>query len=186
MKIEWLEGLGLDKETVEKIAQANRDSLEGVIGERDRYKKDAEKLVEVQRELDEMKEDVAKRNGENADYEEKYNKLKREFNMYKEGVEKEKAHVAKSTAYRQILKDAHVSEKRIDSVLKVSDVDSIEFDEKGNVKDADKLKETISKDWADFIETDEKHGADSNNHPDGYDTDPSNMSMEDYIKFRKG
>lgn len=181
----FLQTLGIESDKIDEIVKANSDSLEAVKEERDKYKEDAEKLPKIQKELDDLKKKTQDADGKNP-FEEKYNTLKTEYDNFKESVEKEKTHEAKLSAYRQMLKDAKVSEKRIDSVLKVSNVDAIEFDKDGKVKDADKLKESITNDWADFIETDEKHGADSNNHPDGDDTDPSNMSMEDYIKFRKG
>lgn len=181
----FLSALGIEPDKIDEIVKANSDSLEAVKEERDKYKEDAEKLPKVQKELDDLKKSTQDEDGKNP-FEEKYNALKTEYDNFKESIEKQQTHDAKAAAFRQMLKDARVSEKRIDSVLKVSDVDAIELDKDGKVKDADKLKESIANDWADFIETDEKHGADSNNHPDGDDTDPSNMSMEDYIKFRKG
>ena len=52
-------------------------------------------------------------------------------------------------------------------MLKVSDVNSIEFDEKGNVKDADKLKEGIASEWEDFIVHKETKGTETSNPPSG-------------------
>ena len=63
---------------------------------------------------------------------------------------------AKEAAYREILKAAGVSEKRIDSVIRVSDIDGIELGEDGKVKDAEKLTNSVKSEWADFIVT--EHG----------------------------
>ena len=52
-----------------------------------------------------------------------------------------------------------MSEKRLDAVLRVSDVDSVELDEKGTIKGADKLTESIKSEWADFIGTTSIQGA---------------------------
>ena len=56
------------------------------------------------------------------------------------------------------------SEKRIDAVLKVSNVDGIELED-GKIKDADKLTENIKTEWADFIVTTQQKGANPANPP---------------------
>lgn len=180
----FLSALGIEQDKIDEIIDAHTETTDALKVERDKYKKDAEKLTVVQKELDDLKEE-SKNAGGDA-YKEKYDTLKDEYDKYKSDVETKQTHEAKEKAYRQILKDAKISEKCIDSVLRVSKVDDIELDKDGNIKDADKLKESITNDWAYFIETDDKQGADPNKHPDVDDTDPSNMSMEDYIKFRKG
>ena len=55
--------------------------------------------------------------------------------------------------------------KRLESVLKVSDVDSVELDDNGAIKGADKLAESIKSEWADFITTTETRGASTSNPP---------------------
>ena len=93
----------------------------------------------------------------------------------------------KSEAYEKLLKDAGVSEKRIATVLKVSDLSAIEIDKDGNLKDADKLTENIKAEWSDFIQTQEQQGADVPNPPsnNGGGVDLGSLSMEDYIKARQ-
>lgn len=169
----FLQTLGIESDKIDEIVKANSDSLEAVKEERDKYKEDAEKLPKVQKELDDLKKATQGENGKNP-FEEKYNTLKTEYDNFKESIEKQQTHDAKAAAYRQMLKDAKVSEKRIDSVLKVSDVDAIELDKDGKIKDADKLKESIAKDWADFIEKDVTKGADTSQHPESKsgETDP--------------
>lgn len=49
--------------------------------------------------------------------------------------------------------------------MKVSDVDSVELDDKGAIKGADKLTESIKSEWADFITTTETRGAQTSNPP---------------------
>ena len=44
-------------------------------------------------------------------------------------------------------------------MLRVSDVDSVEIDEKGAIKGADKITESIKSEWADFIQTTTIQGA---------------------------
>src|SRR5699024_2831155 len=82
----------------------------------------------------------------------------------KEQAAKE-THSAKESAYRELLKAAGISEKRIAAILKVSDIDSVELDENGAIKDANKLTESIKAEWADFITTTQTRGASTSNPP---------------------
>ncbi|NCE63729.1 hypothetical protein D1159_03830 [Pseudoflavonifractor sp. 524-17] len=88
-----------------------------------------------------------------------YKDLKKEFEDFKAEQAKKDTRTAKETAYRAILKEAGVSEKRIEAVLRVSDVDGVELDDKGQIKGADKLSESIKTEWADFIPTTHTEGA---------------------------
>lgn len=140
-----LKAMGLTDEQVDSIIEMHTDTVEGLKEEIKKYKGDAEKLPGVQKELDDLK---AK--GDDG-WKDKHDTVKKEFDDYKAEQTKKETREAKEKAYREILKDAEVSEKRIDAIIKVTDLDSIELDEKGKVKDADKHKENVKKEWADFI-----------------------------------
>lgn len=89
----------------------------------------------------------------------KYDALKDDFEAYKKDITAKESKAARSNAYKELLKQAGISEKRLDAVLKVSDIDSLEMGEDGKFKDADKILEGIKTEWADFITTTETHGA---------------------------
>lgn len=86
-----------------------------------------------------------------------YKDLEKQFNDYKAEQANKEARAAKETAYRALLKEAGVSEKRIDTILKVSDIDGIELVD-GKIKNADALTESVKKEWADFIEQPDNNG----------------------------
>lgn len=117
-----------------------------------------------------------------------YKDLKQAFDDYKAKQEAKEARAAKESAYRELLKSAGVSEKRIPAVLKVSDLESVELDKDGKIKDADKLTKSVKSEWADFIPTITETGADISTPPETSPAgkDPGKMSMDEYIKFRKG
>ena len=81
----------------------------------------------------------------------KYEAVKKDFSDFKAEQAKKDTRTAKETAYRALLKEAGVNEKRIEAVLRVSDVDGVERDDKAQIKGADKLSEAIKTEWADFI-----------------------------------
>ena len=96
----------------------------------------------------------------------KYDALKEDFESYKSEISAKETKATKENAYRELLKEAGVSEKRIDVVLKVSDIDGLEIDENGKIKDSDKLIDGIKTEWADFITTQETRGAKTSTPPD--------------------
>lgn len=96
---------------------------------------------------------------------EPYKKLKKDFDDYKTETENKATRAAKEKAFRELLKSAGISEKRIDTVMKVSDIDGVELSKDGKIKDADKRVETIKTEWADFVETVQTKGAPTANPP---------------------
>lgn len=89
----------------------------------------------------------------------KYEALKEDFDSYKKDVSAKETKATRENAYRALLKEAGVSEKRIDKILKVSDIDDLEIGEDGKFKDADKLIKDIKEEWSDFIVSSETKGA---------------------------
>lgn len=160
-----LKAMGIEDEKIDQIIEEHAETVNALKQQRDQYKVDAEKLPGVQKELDELK-DAAEKDGENP-YKAKYEELQQQFDDYKADVTAKETKAKKTAAYRKLLKDAKVSEKRLDSILKLSPVDDIELDDKGEIKDAENVKKKIEEEWSDFIVTEETHGAESNNPPGG-------------------
>lgn len=157
----FLSALGIEQEKIDEIIQAHVDTLEPIKAERDEFKAKAEKLPDVENELKALKEKAA---GEDP-YKEKFDKLQKEYKEYKADIEAKATTAKKENAFKAMLKEIGIPEKRIDSVLKVSDVAKIEFDDEGKVKDGDKLKEGLKTEWADFIPTTKTEGAKTANPP---------------------
>ena len=175
-----LKGMGLTDEQVDTIIEAHTDTVDGLKADIAKYEGDAKKLPGVQKELDDLKA------AGDGGYKEKYEKEKKAFEDFKNEQTAKETKKAKENAYRELLKAAGVSEKRIPAILKVTDLNSVELDG-DKVKDADKLTETVKTDWADFIESSNTSGANTNNPPankTGDSKDLGSLSMEDYIKER--
>lgn len=175
-----LKGMGLTDEQVDTIIEAHAETVDGLKSDIAKYEGDAKKLPGVQKELNELKA------AGDGGYKEKYEKEKKAFEDFKNEQTAKETRKAKENAYRELLKAAGVSEKRIPAILKVTDLNSVEL-EGDKVKDADKLTETVKADWADFIESTNTSGADTNNPPannTGDSKDLGSLSMEDYIKER--
>lgn len=160
-----LKAMGIEDEKIDQIIEAHTETVDALKQQRDQYKADADKLPDIQKELDELR-DAAEKNKDNP-YKAQYDDLKKEFDDYKADISAKETKAKKTDAYRKLLKEAKISEKRLDSILKLSPVDELELDDKGEVKDADKIKKQITDEWSDFVVKEEQHGASSSNPPGG-------------------
>lgn len=102
---------------------------------------------------------------------------------YKTQQTKKDAHAAKEAKFREQLKAAGVLEKYFDRIVRLSgeDIDKMELDGKGNVKNADKLAESLKTDWSDYVGSTSTKGA-------PVDTPPTNtgskMTKEQIINIK--
>jgi hypothetical protein len=181
LSMQFLTALGIDDEKGQLICERHKEVLTEIKTERDKYKEEAEKLPEIQKQLDQYKE--AEKKGEKDPYKAKYEALKEDFNEYKKGVEAKETTAKKEAAYSKLLKEAGVSEKHIAKILKVSDIDSLELDEEGNVKEADKHIESIKSEWSDFIQTNRTEGAKVANPPTN-NTGKAVKTKEEILKIK--
>ena len=143
-------------------------------------------LEKAERERDTYKAKSPKE-GEETVLKSDYDKLKKDFDDYKADITAKTTRTEKENAFRELLKSVGVSEKRFNAIIKVSDIDGVELDKDGKIKDAEKHTETVKSEWADFIETTTTKGANTANPPAGNgggDVDLGTLSMEDYIAAR--
>lgn len=164
----FMAGMGLTEEQVNAIIEANEETITGLKAEIEKYKSTSEesekKLAKVQKELDGIKEETKENEGKNP-YKVKYDALKEEFDTYKADINAKATKAAKEEAFKALLKDIGVAEKRIGAVVKVSDVEGVELDEDGNIKDADNLKKSLKEEWSDFIPKEVTTGAATSTPP---------------------
>ena len=178
----FLTALGLEGDKIDEIIDAHSETVSALKKERDdakdearankaeaeTYKVEAEKAAGLQKEVDELKKAAKEaEKSENKDswklkydaMKEERDKLQGEFDSYKNEITSKETKAAKEKAYRSLLKEAGVSENRIDSVIRVTDLEGIELDEEGSVKDSSAVKKSIKEEWADFIPTKTEKGA---------------------------
>lgn len=147
-----LKAMGIEEEKIDQIIEAHTETVDGFKDKLNDYKEKAEKYDGVKKELDDLKD------GDN-DWQKKYEKEHSDFEAYKTDVTAKETKRTKEHAVREFLKGIGVSEKRLDAVLKVTNLEDFELDKDGKIKDADKHTETVKKEWADFIETTTTQGA---------------------------
>lgn len=144
--------MGIEDAQADEIIEAHAETVEALKQQRDGYKSEAEGAQAAKAELEALK---ARGDG---GFEDKYNAEREAFEAYKAQVEGERAEAEKSGLYRKLLARAGVDPRRIDAVLKVSDLSGVSVRD-GAIEGADKLEEAIKADWADFITTTSTQGA---------------------------
>lgn len=111
----------------------------------------------------------------------KYEGIKQELSDLKKSYQAKETRAQKTDAYRAMLKEIGVNDKRIDAILKVTDLDGIELDAEGKLKDAAGLKKTAKEEWSDFIVTTHTQGAQTATPP-GNKVEPK--SREEIVKIK--
>ena len=158
-----LKAMGIEEEKIDQIIDAHTEVTDALKADRDKYKADAEKSYDLERKLEEAKKAV----DTDDSYKEKYESEKQAFADYKKSVEAEQTKAKKSAAYKALLKEAGIPDKRMDAILRLTDLDKVDLDDDGKVKDASKAVEDIKKEWSEFIVTTEAKGAGTETPPSG-------------------
>lgn len=170
-----LKAMGIEEEKIDQIIEAHSETVDSLKADRDSYKEDAEKLKDVQKELDDLK---AK--GDDG-WKEKHDRLKVEFDQYKNDVQTKETKAAKEAAYRAILKDANLSEKGIEKAIKYAEWDKIELDADGKLKGANDHIKAVREEWAEYVTTTTTTGAKTSTPP--ANNGNSGVTKEDFQKM---
>ena len=155
-----LKGMGLTDEQVDTIIEAHTDTVDGLKADVSKYKTDAERLSDVQKELDELK---AK--GDDG-WKEKHDKLKGEFDKYKGDLEAKETQANKEKAVRAFYESKGITGKNLEIAIRGSraEIDGIELDG-DKIKDASTLDALVKGDFSGLVATTTTKGANTANPP---------------------
>jgi len=177
----FLKSVGLTDEQISAVMEEHtavttalktqRDQFEG---EASQHKADAEKLAQVQKELNELKA--------RKDYKADFDKAVKDLEDYKAQVAAEAEAAKVRAAYKQLLSDEKINDKQHEAILKVTDFSGMKLDKDGKLENADKLKEAIGKDWAPFRVTIRDRGEDVAHPPRNDNGGGVNTEMQMYAK----
>lgn len=156
-----LKGMQLTEEQVSAIIEEHSNTVQGLKEEIKKYKAEADKLPDIQKELDELKND----DGNN--WKSKYEQEHEDFEQYKKDVANKETVAKIKSAYRKLLVDSGVGDKHVDAVLRVTDFKDMKLDKEGKLENTDKLTESIKSEWSGFITNTGTRGADVANPPGG-------------------
>ena len=147
----FLKSTGLTDDQITAVIEEHTAVTDALKKERDGYKEQADKANDLQKQLD----DIA--NGE--DFKKKYEDEHKAFEDFKKQTESEAQTAKVRTAYRKLLAEEGISEKRLDAILKVTDLSKMKLDKDGNLDGEAELKKTINNEWGEFKTTVTTKGA---------------------------
>ena len=134
-----------------------KDQLDSAKQETEKWKAEADKLPDIQRQLDEAKK------GEN--WKSKYEQEHTDFENYKAQITKDAEAAKVKAAYRKLLTEEKISEKTIDAVLNATDYSGMKLKEDGTLDAIDDLKKDISEKWGSFKVATRQRGEKVDNPP---------------------
>lgn len=169
----FLKATGLTDEQITAVIEEHTAVTDALKADRDKYKGEAEKAADLQKQLEDLK------SGE--DWQEKFNKEHQAFEDFKKQTESEANAAKVKAAYRKLLSEEGISEKRLDTILKVTDFSKMKLDKDGNLADANELKKSINAEWGEFKTTVTERGAQVDKPPQ---TGKSKMTKEEIFAIK--
>lgn len=149
------------KDVLGQICDLHTSSMDGLP---ETIKELKGKLKAAEQERDAAKAKVPV-DGEETISKAEYEKLKGEFDQYKNDVLAKETHNKKVEAYKAILKDANLSEKGIEKAVKYAEWDKIELDADGKLKGANDHIKAVREEWAEYVTTTTTTGAKTSTPP---------------------
>lgn len=147
-----LKAMGFTDDQVQSLIDLHTEVTDNLKAEIKKYKEDAEKLSDVQRQLDEANSKI--KAAEKEDYKGKYESEKAAHDKLKEDIKAKETTAKKSTAFKAYLKEKGYSDNAITKITKYGGyVDGIELDDEGKIKDSDKLLTSIEGEWGEYKPT---------------------------------
>ena len=167
----------IPSKAISTLVSAIKTAVGNEFVDKERYKA---KLTEIE-ELKEGKQTAEDNVATAEKWKTKYEGIKQEFTDYKKAEQAKATKAQKSEAYKALLKEIGVNDKRIDAIIKVTDLDGMELDADGKLKDAADLRKTAKDEWSDFIVTTHTQGAQTATPPSGK---AAPKSREEIIKIK--
>ena len=142
-----LAAMGLTNEQVDSIIELHTETVNALKADIDKYKEAAEKLPDVQRQLDEANSKLKN----SDDYKGKYESEKAAHDKLKADIQTKETTAKKSSAFKAYLKEKGYSENGIGKITKYGGyIDKIELDEEGKITNSDKLMTSIEAEWSEY------------------------------------
>ena len=157
--------------------KSENEALESRVSAAEKLKS---QLENANRELAELKD---------ADYKTKYEaektnseNIRKEYEKYKTETEKKAVRSQKIDAFKEIMKDVGIAENHYDLVIKYTDIDGLELDEKGKITTAKDIRKQLNDEWADTKTETKVVGANPANPPVSGNGGTSKMTKEEIFK----
>lgn len=151
----FLKAMGIEDEKIDQIVDAHTETVDGLKNELKTAKEKADKLDGVEKELNDLK---AK--GEDG-YKEKYEKEHKAFEDYKNDVTAKQTKAAKEAAAKAYFEAKNITGANLSIAMRGArdEINGLELDENGKIKDAKALDDLVAGEYAGLIVSTSTKGA---------------------------
>lgn len=156
-----LKAMGIEDEKIDQIIEAHTETVDALKEKAELYKKDAEALPDVQKQLDELKKDSG-----DGGYKAKYDKEHKAFEDYKANITAKETRAAKEKAARAYFGSKGIPSESMGLVIRGAraEIDGLELDG-DKIKDSKALDDLLSGDYKGLIGKETKFGTNTQNPP---------------------
>lgn len=156
-----LKSMGIEGDQRDQIMAEHQATLQSIKDERDELRDTAARVPALEREVEDLKAAQP-----TEDWEARYNAEHEAFEAFKAKSEKEAADKEKSDLYRALLLEQGVDPKRVDSIMRVTDLGEVSVKD-GQLEGSEALAESIKSEWGDFVVKEITKGASVDDPPGG-------------------
>ena len=155
-----LKGMGLTDEQVDTIIEAHTDTVDGLKADISKYKVDAEKLPDVQKQLDDLKA------AGDGGYKEKYENEHKAFEDYKSDITEKESKAAKEKAVRAYFEGKNITGANLDLAMRGCGEEMAALELDGDkIKDTKSLDALVEGAYKGLVSTTQTRGANPANPP---------------------
>ena len=157
----FLKAMGLTEEQIDSVVEAHRETVDGLQKSLTTAEEKAKRFDDVEKELNELKSKGTE------DYKKKYEEEHNAFETYKSDVTAKAEKAAKEKAVSTYYENKNITGKNLSIAMRGSkaEIDGIELDESGKIKDTSALDTLISGDYAGLVVKTKTVGADTPTPP---------------------
>ena len=155
-----LKGMGLTDEQVDTIIEAHTDTVDGLKEQVMTYKADAEKLPNVQKELDDLKA------AGDGGFKEKFEKEHSDFENFKKTIQEKETKAAKESAAKAFFESKGITGNSLEIAMRGSSAEIAALDLDGEkIKDSSALDALVNGTFKALVSTTTTKGANIPNPP---------------------
>lgn len=155
----YLKSIGLTDEQIEGIIESNEETITALKGQIASLQTDANRLKDVQRELDGLKS--------GTDWKAKHDALKTEYDEYKGSVAAKENAARIESAFGRLLTEESIDPRRQAAIIRATDLSGAKLDEGGKLENEAKYRAEIQNTWSDFKISTETRPVATKTPPDG-------------------
>lgn len=152
-----LESMGLEADKVSTIIEAHAETVDSLKAQIQEAKNNNDSVEDLKKQLASAQEELKTLKDAGGDWQKKYEEVSAEFETFKHDQAEKDLKVSKESAFRKLLIENGVSEKKIDRIVKYTDLTQAELED-GSFKDVDNLMEGVKAEWSDSFTTSETTG----------------------------